>query len=163
MNCATTNYNERSWAIDLIGHLKQLAIRHNRSIQDAGGEQTISAEGGSLFPDVLLFGDRATARILQGWELKMPDTGIDDPEFRENAERKKNDHRHAITPYGHARCPWYFHRQPIQYPQRNCRNDPALRTARTTRAGRSCRTGLLWLQGELMLIHLHVQREPEGK
>ncbi len=88
MNCATTNYNERSWAIDLIGHLKQLAIRHNRSIQDAGGEQTISAEGGSLFPDVLLFGDRATARILQGWELKMPDTGIDDPEFRKNAEAK---------------------------------------------------------------------------
>lgn len=88
MNGATATYNERSWAIDLIGHLKHLATRDNRAIKDAGGEQTVKAEGGSLFPDVLLFGDRATARILQGWELKMPDTGIDDAEFRENAETK---------------------------------------------------------------------------
>ena len=88
MNGGTATYNERSWAIDLIGHLKHLASRDNRSIKDAGGEQTVKAEGGSLFPDVLLFGDRATARILQGWELKMPDTGIDDAEFRENAETK---------------------------------------------------------------------------
>jgi SAM-dependent methyltransferase len=88
MNGGAATYNERSWAIDLIGHLKHLATRDNRSIKDAGGEQTVKAEGGSLFPDVLLFGDRATARILQGWELKMPDTGIDDAEFRENAETK---------------------------------------------------------------------------
>lgn len=88
MNGGAATYNERSWAIDLIGHLKHLANLDNRSIKDAGGEQTIKAEGGSLFPDVLLFGDKATARILQGWELKMPDTGIDDAEFRENAETK---------------------------------------------------------------------------
>ena len=88
MNRPIANYNERSWAIDLIGYLKQLATHQNRSIKDAGGEQTIRAEGGSLFPDVLLFGDRATARILQGWELKMPDTAIDDPDFRDNAEIK---------------------------------------------------------------------------
>mgnify|MGYP001002935945 CR=1 FL=1 len=88
MNGGAATYNERSWAIDLIGHLKHLANRDNRSIKDAGAEQTIKAEGGSLFPDDLLFGDKATARILQGWELKMPDTGIDDAEFRENAETK---------------------------------------------------------------------------
>lgn len=81
-------YNERSWAIDLIGHIKQLAANNNRAIKDAGGEQTVKAEGGSLFPDVLLFGDRATARILQGWELKMPDTSIHDADFRFNAELK---------------------------------------------------------------------------
>lgn len=88
MIIAATAYNERSWAIDLIGHLKHLAAQNNRSVKDAGGEQTVRAEGGSLFPDVLLFGDRATARILQGWELKMPDTGIDNYEFRSNAELK---------------------------------------------------------------------------
>lgn len=88
MNGGAVTYNERSWAIDLIGHLKHLATWDNRSIKDAGGEQTVKAEGSSLFPDVLLFGDRATARILQGWELKMPDTGIDDAEFREKAETK---------------------------------------------------------------------------
>jgi len=81
-------YNERSWAIDVIGHIKSVVHENNRSIKDAGGEQTISADGGSLFPDVLLFGDRETARILQGWELKMPDTSINDLDFRENAEIK---------------------------------------------------------------------------
>ena len=81
-------YNERSWAIDLIGHIKQIVFANNRAIKDAGGEQTVRAEGGMLFPDVLLFGDRATARILQGWELKMPDTSINDHEFRMNAEKK---------------------------------------------------------------------------
>ena len=81
-------YNERSWAIDLIGHIKTIVAQNNRSIKNAGGEQTIRSEGSSLFPDVLLFGDRATARILQGWELKMPDTAIDDYEFRNNAETK---------------------------------------------------------------------------
>jgi len=81
-------YNERSWAIDLIGHLKHLAQRGERPIKDAGGERTIRCEDGVLFPDVLLFGDRSTARILQGWELKMPDTSIHDIEFRQNAEAK---------------------------------------------------------------------------
>lgn len=81
-------YNERSWAIDLIGHIKQVVSSNNRSIKDAGGEQTIKTDGGSLFPDVLLFGDRATALILQGWELKMPDTKITDYAFCHNATQK---------------------------------------------------------------------------
>ncbi len=88
MSLGIIRYNERSWAIDLIGHLKQLAASQQRAVRDAGGEQTIKGDGNSLFPDVLLFGDLSTARILQGWELKMPDTGIDDYEFRHNAEAK---------------------------------------------------------------------------
>lgn len=90
MSAAKTGYNERSWAIDLIGHLKYLAHQSNRLIKDAGGEQTLHDEGSVLFPDVLLFGDRQTARILQGWELKMPDTNIDDKEFYDNAHQKAN-------------------------------------------------------------------------
>jgi len=81
-------YNERSWAIDLIGHIKTHLSTTNHTIKDASGEQTISTDGGSLFPDVLLFGDRSTLRILQGWELKMPDTVINDSEFIHNAEIK---------------------------------------------------------------------------
>lgn len=88
MSPARATYNERAWAIDLIGHLKILTRQSDRSIKDAGGEQTIVSDGGALFPDVLLFGDRATARILQGWELKMPNTDINDHEFRQNAELK---------------------------------------------------------------------------
>ena len=44
--------------------------------------------GQALFPDLLLFGDRGTGHILQGWELKMPDTPIDNIEFYENAKEK---------------------------------------------------------------------------
>lgn len=87
MNIGVASYNERSWAIDLIGHIKHLVKNNNRSIKDAGGEQTIRAEGGSI-PDVLLFGDSATARILQGWELKMPDTDINDIRFRSDIGSK---------------------------------------------------------------------------
>lgn len=85
---ALAGYNERSWAIDLIGHLKQIAHNENRAVRDVSGEQTVTDLGGSLFPDVLLFGDRDTARILQGWELKLPDTDIADQEFFDNAELK---------------------------------------------------------------------------
>ncbi|WP_269220962.1 N-6 DNA methylase [Brevundimonas vesicularis] len=81
-------YNERSWAIDLIGYLKGIAHNENRAVRDVSGEQTITDLSGSLFPDVLLFGDRDTARILQGWELKLPDTDIADQEFFDNAELK---------------------------------------------------------------------------
>lgn len=81
-------YNERSWAIDLISYIKKVTGSQNRSIRDAGGEQTIRTNGSCLFPDVLLFGDQSLALILQGWELKMPETSIDDDEFRSNAEQK---------------------------------------------------------------------------
>lgn len=85
---ALAAYNERSWAIDLIGYLKGIAHNEVRAVRDVSGEQTITDLSGSLFPDVLLFGDRDTARILQGWELKLPDTDIGDQEFFENAELK---------------------------------------------------------------------------
>ncbi len=88
INQRLLRYNERSWAIDLIGHIKSVVSAQNRAIKDAGGEQTIITDGGSLFPDVLLFGDRSLALILQGWELKMPDTSIDDHEFQHNATQK---------------------------------------------------------------------------
>lgn len=81
-------YNERSWAIDLIGYLKGIAHNEVRAVRDVSGEQTITDMSGSLFPDVLLFGDRDTARILQGWELKLPDTDIADQEFFDNAALK---------------------------------------------------------------------------
>ena len=35
------NYNERSWAIDVIGYIKTYTNKKNKLIQDAGGEQTV--------------------------------------------------------------------------------------------------------------------------
>lgn len=84
---AKVTINERSWAIDLISEInkylqnKQIIIRH------AGGENTLKNSTRSLFPDLLLFGE-TNSDILQGWELKMPDTSINDIEFINNAKKK---------------------------------------------------------------------------
>ena len=41
-----------------------------------------------MFPDVLLYGDENQTQILQGWELKLPDTPITDTTFINDAKRK---------------------------------------------------------------------------
>ncbi len=84
----TINYNERSWAIDLISEINLWAYRKNTSIKRAGGENTVKENNKSLFPDVLLFSDEKKGKVVQGWELKMPDTDIDDTEFILNAKKK---------------------------------------------------------------------------
>lgn len=82
------SYNERSWAIDLITEINLWTNQRNIFIKRAGGENTINTGGGVKFPDVLLFGDFNKGRILQGWELKMPDTPIDDETFIADAKKK---------------------------------------------------------------------------
>lgn len=86
MNAQPT-YNEPAWAIDLASEVNTYAARKNRPIKKATGELTITGAG-SLFPDLLLLGDARRGRILQGWELKFPDTPITDTELLENAEQK---------------------------------------------------------------------------
>lgn len=80
-------YNERSWAIDVISYINTIAA-FGGTIQRASGEYSLATEDQTLFPDVLLFGDHGSGNILQGWELKMPDTSIDDNELIENASVK---------------------------------------------------------------------------
>lgn len=86
----TTRENERSWAIDLISQINTYVYEKNDEsiIQCAGGEMSLSTGTGSLFPDTLLFGDKGKTSILQGWELKYPDTSIDDEELINNAKVK---------------------------------------------------------------------------
>ncbi|MBL7214922.1 MAG: SAM-dependent DNA methyltransferase [Phycisphaerae bacterium] len=85
MTDAELRYNERAWAIDLIVYMNS-SVEPDGIIQRVSGEHTISTSSESLFPDVLLFGDHGN--VLQGWELKMPDTAIDNTELISNAERK---------------------------------------------------------------------------
>lgn len=87
MGHSKLRYNERSWAIDLISYINSQTTQVD-IIQHAGGEWTLSAESQNLFPDVLLFGDSSKGSVLQGWELKMPDTPVDDYTFISNAEIK---------------------------------------------------------------------------
>lgn len=80
--------NERSWAIEMISdiniRLQALTLR----IVKLGGEATIQDGHTRMFPDVLLYGDDNQTVILQGWELKLPDTPITDVDFIEDAKRK---------------------------------------------------------------------------
>lgn len=82
------NYNERSWAIDVISEINLFLANKSRHFKSAGGEVTIRNEKSSLFPDVLIFKDANKDVILQGWELKMPDTPINDSELINNAIKK---------------------------------------------------------------------------
>lgn len=82
--------NERSWGIDLISQINTYALVKEKGsiIQYAGGEMSLAKSSGSLFPDVMLFADRAKTQVLHGWELKYPNTDINDREFYDNARQK---------------------------------------------------------------------------
>ena len=80
--------NERSWAIVIISEIKVMLSRLNLKIKSAGGESTLSVNKKSMFPDVLLYADEAQTKILQGWELKMPDVLITDEALIADATRK---------------------------------------------------------------------------
>ena len=81
--------NERSWAIEMISQINQIADKYDLAIKRAGGESTISyGSGKSMFPDVILYADKELSSILQGWELKMPDVLITDDVFVHDAQRK---------------------------------------------------------------------------
>lgn len=82
------NYNERSWAIDVISEINLYLTNKSWHFKAAGGENTISYDKRNLFPDVLLFKDTSKSIITQGWELKMPDTEITDSELISNAIKK---------------------------------------------------------------------------
>ena len=85
---AKITYNERSWAIDVISEINLFLANKSWHFKSAGGENTINNERSSLFPDVLIFKDQVKEVILQGWELKMPDTLINDAELISNAIKK---------------------------------------------------------------------------
>ena len=85
---AIINYNERSWAIDVISEINSFISNKSWHLKAAGGETTIIENKKSLFPDVLLFNDISKDTILQGWELKMPDTPTNDADFISNAIKK---------------------------------------------------------------------------
>ena len=74
--------NERSWAIELISKINAIASANDLIIKRAGGESTISTgRGNTMFPDVVLYGNKEQNIILQGWELNIPFVPIEDVTF----------------------------------------------------------------------------------
>ena len=88
--------NERSWAGQIISWIKQSVNEGATIFQDATNDEGIKvASGKTKFPDVLLFIDKISGVVFNGWELKFPDTKADNTEMLENAlekaERLKSD------------------------------------------------------------------------
>lgn len=81
--------NERAWAGQIISWIKQ-SINDGISIfQDATNDEGLKvASGRTKFPDVLLFTDKVSGIVFNGWELKFPDTEADNAEMLENALEK---------------------------------------------------------------------------
>jgi len=81
--------NERVWAGQIISWIQE-EIREKRTVfQDATNDAGIKLENGKTkFPDILLFTDKISGIIFNGWELKFPDTSIDNTVLLENALEK---------------------------------------------------------------------------
>lgn len=80
--------NERSEAIELIKLMDGFAKKNTWQIKSVGGESTLNTGSKRMFPDVIIYGDNDRTRVLQGWEIKMPDVPITDEDFIKDAQRK---------------------------------------------------------------------------
>lgn len=81
--------NERAWAGQIIAWIKELIANGKTIFQDATNDAGIKlASGKTKFPDILIFTDKISGIVFNGWELKFPDTSADDSEMLLNALEK---------------------------------------------------------------------------
>ncbi len=81
--------NERDWAGQLISWLKEAINKGQTSFEDATNDTSVKLSSGrTKFPDILLFSNKTSGIIFNGWELKFPDTAVDDVVMLENALEK---------------------------------------------------------------------------
>jgi hypothetical protein len=81
--------NERAWSGKLISWIQEIIHDRGTVFQDATNDAGIKLESGKTkFPDVLLFTDKMSGIIFNGWELKFPDTSVDDKDMLLNALEK---------------------------------------------------------------------------
>lgn len=81
--------NERDWAGQLISWLKDAINKGMTSFEDATNDTGVRLSSGrTKFPDILLFVDKISGVIFNGWELKFPDTAVDDIDMLKNALEK---------------------------------------------------------------------------
>lgn len=89
MAANTIKRNERDWAGQLISWIKSAIERGTTVFEDATNDTSVKMESGrTKFPDILLFTDKVSGIVFNGWELKFPDTAVDDAEMLGNALEK---------------------------------------------------------------------------
>ena len=88
MNIEVTR-NERDWTGQIVSWIKSEIQSGKTVFQDVTNDTSIRSKGSqTLFPDILLFLDKTAGLIFNGWELKFPDTPVDDHEMLLNALEK---------------------------------------------------------------------------
>ena len=81
--------NERAWSGHIIAWIKEIINSGKTVFQDATNDEGIKvASGRTKFPDILLFSDKIAGIVFNGWELKFPDTAVDNREMLLNALEK---------------------------------------------------------------------------
>lgn len=91
--------NERDWAGQLIGWL-QRDIENGKSVFEYASNDTsvLVASSVARYPDVLLFLNKTSGIVFNGWELKFPDTPVDDETMLLNAlEKAKRLHSSSFV------------------------------------------------------------------
>jgi hypothetical protein len=88
--------NERAWAGQIIAWIKEEILLGKTIFQDATNDAGIKvASGRTKFPDILLFTNKVSGIVFNGWELKYPDVKADDKDMilnaLEKAERLKSN------------------------------------------------------------------------
>lgn len=82
-------HNEREWAGQLISWIKTAIEQKVTVFQYATNDSGVKMESGrTKFPDILLFTDKVSGVVFNGWELKFPDTAVDDAVMLDNALEK---------------------------------------------------------------------------
>lgn len=99
MATSVIKWNERAWAGQLISWIKSAIEKKVTIFQDATNDSSVKMETGrTKFPDVLLFTDKVSGIVFNGWELKFPDTPVDDLTMLENAlEKAKKLHSDSFV------------------------------------------------------------------
>lgn len=81
--------NERAWAGQIISWIKETILTGETIFEEATNDEGIKLKSGrTKFPDILLFSDKISGIVFNGWELKFPDTAVDDKEMLLNALEK---------------------------------------------------------------------------
>lgn len=81
--------NERVWNGYLVGWIREAVANGQTIFEDATNDEGLKADDDrTRFPDVLLFLNKVSGLVFNGWELKFPDTAVDDRAMLENALEK---------------------------------------------------------------------------
>lgn len=83
------NINERVWTGHIIAWIKELIENKKTIFQEVTNDQGLKLQSGKTkYPDILLFIDKISGVVFNGWELKFPDVPVDNRELLLNALEK---------------------------------------------------------------------------